>query len=175
VNYTLAKGFTMTVCPFCKAAFEEGETVVACLQCGTPHHDFCWIENGNQCTVYRCDGFQEVKAVRYLSTNKTRLISAAIIFQVALNYIFHFLIPELKPILSSIRLPDLTVVFLIEGIFLLSGAAILFSPRYAVSYQQDSVRFFASLVFLTNLLFVLGLLYFGLTAGWQTLASAIYF
>lgn len=165
----------MTICPFCKASFEEGEAVVACMQCGTLHHCFCWMDNGNQCTVYRCDGFQEVKPVKYLSSRKAHIISVAAVFQIALNYVFHFFIPELKPILNSIALPDLVVVFLIESIFILSGAALLFSPSYTVSYKQDSIRFFASLVLLTNVLFVLGLLYFGFTAGWQSLASAIYF
>lgn len=34
-------------CPVCKRAFDKGEDIVACPQCGLPHHRTCWTEIGH--------------------------------------------------------------------------------------------------------------------------------
>ena len=33
-------------CPACKNSFNDGDDVVFCPDCGTPHHRACWQENG---------------------------------------------------------------------------------------------------------------------------------
>lgn len=33
-------------CPHCHTAFREEDDIVACPQCGAPHHRHCWQENG---------------------------------------------------------------------------------------------------------------------------------
>ena len=33
-------------CPVCKKPFTEGDDVVACPQCGLPHHRACWASEG---------------------------------------------------------------------------------------------------------------------------------
>lgn len=38
--------FTGAECAFCKKKFEEGDDVVVCPICGSPHHRECWKENG---------------------------------------------------------------------------------------------------------------------------------
>jgi TM2 domain-containing membrane protein YozV len=40
-------------CPYCRAAFEPDEEIVACLGCATRHHAECLEENGG-CTVFGC-------------------------------------------------------------------------------------------------------------------------
>ncbi|MCD7775493.1 MAG: DUF2628 domain-containing protein [Clostridiales bacterium] len=34
------------ICPSCGQAFKDGDDVVVCPVCGTPHHRSCWLENG---------------------------------------------------------------------------------------------------------------------------------
>ena len=43
------------ICPFCKAAFKEGDEIVVCSECDMPHHKNCWIENQG-CTTFGCQG-----------------------------------------------------------------------------------------------------------------------
>jgi hypothetical protein len=76
-----------------------------------------------------------------------------------------------------IALPDLTVVFGIELSFILSSFLLLFFSHKNVIFspRQDSALFFAGMVFSTNVIFVISLLYYGLTSGWQKLATVIYF
>lgn len=40
-------------CPFCKTEIKEGEPVKVCPDCGIPHHQSCWEENGG-CTTFGC-------------------------------------------------------------------------------------------------------------------------
>ena len=40
-------------CPYCRAAFEADDTIVACSGCQTEHHADCLQENGG-CTVFGC-------------------------------------------------------------------------------------------------------------------------
>ena len=40
-------------CPYCRAAFEPEDEIVACLGCATRHHAECLKENGG-CTVFGC-------------------------------------------------------------------------------------------------------------------------
>ena len=35
------------VCPVCKKKFHESEDIVACPECGAPHHRECWIQEGH--------------------------------------------------------------------------------------------------------------------------------
>jgi hypothetical protein len=44
------------ICPYCQGKIESEEQVVQCSQCGIPHHEECWKENGG-CTVYGCKGW----------------------------------------------------------------------------------------------------------------------
>lgn len=34
------------ICPICLKEFAEGDDIVVCPECGTPHHRECWQENG---------------------------------------------------------------------------------------------------------------------------------
>ncbi|MCQ2480441.1 MAG: DUF2628 domain-containing protein, partial [Clostridia bacterium] len=34
------------ICPICLKEFAEGDDIVVCPECGTPHHRECWKENG---------------------------------------------------------------------------------------------------------------------------------
>lgn len=43
------------VCPYCKKPFAEGDEVIFCHFCGTPHHAACWHENEG-CTTAGCAG-----------------------------------------------------------------------------------------------------------------------
>ncbi len=40
-------------CPVCKQAFNPGDEVFYCDQCGIPHHKNCWRQN-NGCATFRC-------------------------------------------------------------------------------------------------------------------------
>lgn len=44
------------ICPYCQGRIDSGEQLVQCSQCGVPHHEECWKENGG-CTVYGCKGW----------------------------------------------------------------------------------------------------------------------
>ncbi len=33
-------------CPVCHEQFQDGEDIVVCPECGTPHHRACYEENG---------------------------------------------------------------------------------------------------------------------------------
>lgn len=58
------KGIAMRIefigkhCPVCRAAFNEGDNIVVCPICGTPHHRACY-EKENKCGVekYHSEGF----------------------------------------------------------------------------------------------------------------------
>lgn len=39
--------FENMVCPVCGRAFAEGEDIVVCPDCGTPHHRACWAQEGH--------------------------------------------------------------------------------------------------------------------------------
>lgn len=41
------------LCPFCKTDINEGEEVIVCPACNTPHHKNCWEENKG-CTTFGC-------------------------------------------------------------------------------------------------------------------------
>ena len=41
------------ICPFCKTAITEADTVKVCPACGIPHHEGCWEEN-HGCTTFGC-------------------------------------------------------------------------------------------------------------------------
>lgn len=45
-------------CPVCNEQFKQGDDIVVCPECGTPHHRKCYEENG-QCFYQEkhCDGF----------------------------------------------------------------------------------------------------------------------
>ena len=55
--------FIGKICPYCKTEFKEGDDVVVCASCGTPHHGVCWIAN-NGCAVGDCSG-KVVDSVHY--------------------------------------------------------------------------------------------------------------
>jgi hypothetical protein len=40
-------------CPFCKTTINEGDEVMVCPSCATPHHKACWDENKG-CTTFGC-------------------------------------------------------------------------------------------------------------------------
>lgn len=42
-------------CPICQRKFEQGENIVECTKCNTPHHYECWREMGNKCSVLNCN------------------------------------------------------------------------------------------------------------------------
>lgn len=43
------------LCPYCRFPIQAGERVVVCPECGMPHHQGCWYDNG-RCTTYGCTG-----------------------------------------------------------------------------------------------------------------------
>ncbi len=38
--------YTGEICPYCGVAFNEGDDVVVCPECATPHHRGCWFAHG---------------------------------------------------------------------------------------------------------------------------------
>jgi hypothetical protein len=108
---------------------------------------------------------------------KAGILSAAAFIHLILNYTFHFAIPVFKPVLAAIPLTDLLVVFLIEGIVIFSGILLIKTSLQCdrVREPHDSIRFYAGLSIACNTLFVAGLLYYGISAGWAALASSVYF
>jgi hypothetical protein len=40
-------------CPFCQTNIKKSADIIICTDCGTPHHQECWDENGG-CTTYGC-------------------------------------------------------------------------------------------------------------------------
>ena len=40
-------------CPFCKTDIKEGDEIIVCPSCNTPHHKECWGENKG-CTTFGC-------------------------------------------------------------------------------------------------------------------------
>lgn len=40
-------------CPICHEQFQDGEDIVVCPECGTPHHRACYEENGACANAYR--------------------------------------------------------------------------------------------------------------------------
>lgn len=42
-------------CPVCKKVFEDGDDIVVCPECATPHHRACWAENG-RCANHELHG-----------------------------------------------------------------------------------------------------------------------
>ena len=43
------------ICPYCKTALDDSETIVVCDTCDMPHHLTCWQENQG-CTTFGCTG-----------------------------------------------------------------------------------------------------------------------
>ncbi len=43
------------ICPYCRTTIEANAPAVVCPQCGIPHHEDCWRENG-RCTTFGCQG-----------------------------------------------------------------------------------------------------------------------
>lgn len=43
-------------------AFREGDTLIVCPQCGTPHHLVCWAENKFQCMNRMCERRYQIPA-----------------------------------------------------------------------------------------------------------------
>ena len=42
-------------CPYCSTPIKENRSAVICSECGMPHHEECWRENGG-CTTFGCQG-----------------------------------------------------------------------------------------------------------------------
>ncbi len=42
-------------CPYCQTVIKPDTPVVVCPECGMPHHEDCWGENGG-CTTFGCPG-----------------------------------------------------------------------------------------------------------------------
>jgi predicted amidophosphoribosyltransferase len=45
--------FRGKICSFCRTAFQDGDDIVVCPDCGIPHHRDCWAENGG-CSTFGC-------------------------------------------------------------------------------------------------------------------------
>lgn len=43
-------------------AFNQGDTLIICPQCGTPHHLACWAENKFQCMTRTCESRYQIPA-----------------------------------------------------------------------------------------------------------------
>ena len=41
------------ICPYCQTPLKPQDRVIVCPQCGMPHHQDCWQDNGG-CTTYGC-------------------------------------------------------------------------------------------------------------------------
>ncbi len=41
------------ICPYCKSEIKDGESVIVCPSCSSPHHGSCWDENKG-CTTFGC-------------------------------------------------------------------------------------------------------------------------
>ena len=57
------------ICPFCGETINEGDSVIVCPSCNTPHHENCWYDNGG-CTTPDClyqpqDNTEEIPQEKY--------------------------------------------------------------------------------------------------------------
>jgi len=62
VNHFIGK-----VCPYCQFPINQDSEVIVCLDCKTPHHKECWLENA-RCTTFGCQG---ISGGKYYSANFT--------------------------------------------------------------------------------------------------------
>lgn len=64
-----------TQCPVCKREFEQGDDIVTCPDCGTPHHRECYsligkcVNNGLHGSGYTFEGEAKTESVKEDSTN----------------------------------------------------------------------------------------------------------
>lgn len=42
-------------CPYCREPLNALFPAVRCSRCNTAHHDICWNDNGQRCTVFHCN------------------------------------------------------------------------------------------------------------------------
>ncbi len=149
------------VCPYCKAAVSGGPEVVCCLRCGTRHHRVCWLEYGNHCSVFSCQGkFPGFKI-------KTRS-DILLIMWCLMNYALHLSIRFIGEITDSFATTDLWIVVALE-MFVIGSGWIALRMRAA----SDSARTVSLLLFSGNALFISMVFSHYVTHGFEQLNALI--
>jgi Prokaryotic RING finger family 1 len=149
------------LCPYCKAAVSGGSDVIRCLQCGTRHHRVCWLEYGNHCSVFSCQG----KFVGFRNNTRSNII---LIIWCLVNYALHLGLRFIGEVTDSFALSDVFIVVVMEIIVIGTG---LMAVRTRVS--SESVRTVSLLLFSANTLFVSLLFSHYVTHGLEQLNALI--
>ena len=149
------------LCPYCKAGLEES-AIVRCIQCNTVHHNVCWLEYGNRCSVFSCQGRQP--AIRKKQEGSTLLL----ILWCVMNYALHLCLQLIGQWTGPIPVPDVFIVVLLEAIVLVTGWISLKRRRAA-----EPVRTAGILLFSGNALFVSFLFLHWIAHGFQRLNALI--
>jgi hypothetical protein len=149
------------LCPFCKAALNDG-AIVRCLQCNTEHHRVCWLEYGNRCSVFSCQPRQVI--VRKIPAETAFVM----ILWCVMNYALHLSLSFIGELTEPIPLPDVIIVALLEAIVIGTGWILL--RRWRTS---EPARTAGILLFSGNALFVSLLFSHFITHGFERLNALI--
>lgn len=162
------------LCPFCKSSL--GGQLIQCSLCHTAHHAVCWKENGNLCCVFRClGGLHQI--ISPASLRRSSFAKPAVLTHLFINTSVHFFINLFSPLVHSFRIPDAIALILLEMMMIASGVAALarFRPLMQNNVEAASVGILSAIALSGNTAFVLMLLMYLVTAGWQSLNALIAF
>ncbi len=95
------------ICPYCKEVLQEG-AVIRCLQCRTRHHSICWLEYGNHCSVFSCQG-------KHSTTGRKTESSILLIAWCLMNYTLHLALRFVGQLTGPVPLADVFIVGLTGG------------------------------------------------------------
>ena len=149
------------LCPYCKAAVSGGSDAVRCLKCSTRHHRGCWVEYGNHCSVFSCQG-------KFSGVRKQTRSNVILIIWCLANYAAHLSIRLIDEVTNSFPTSDLFIVVSLELILILTGLIAL-----KIRAASDSVRTISLLLFSGNVLFVSLLFSHYVTYGFEQLNALV--
>ena len=149
------------LCPYCKAGLKES-AIVRCIQCSTMHHTVCWLEYGNRCSVFSCNGSQPV--MRKGRGGSTLLL----VLWCVMNYSLHLCLQFIGKWTGPVPVPDVFIVVLLESIVIVTGWITL--KQWNAS---EPVRTAGLLLFSGNALFVSLLFSHWIAHGFERLNAMI--
>jgi len=165
----------VSLCPYCKSALQSGERILRCLLCGTTHHFLCWSENGNRCSVFHCSGVKVLTSGKF-STGRIRLMQFLISIYCLVNFSLHLFLPRLQSLVDSIRLPHAIVLVALEMGIVITGCSILKCFLRRVRWDEPSAAApLTVFMVVSNFIFFLLLLLYGITEGPRSLFALIEF